>query len=516
MQDYARKIVGGTTIFGLAVIITSIIRIFGGVIISDLLGPKKYGIYGLIISLITLVTSFSNLGADVTVAKYISEWNVNEEFSKIKRLVITLGSLKISSGIIFCGITYLLLAKLFVTYYLIPEIEFFLKIASILIILTSIFGFLSSIVRGNLKIAYLSYLNIVNSIIRVFTSIFLIIIGFGVLGAIYGTILASLSAILLGSFFISKIQTMRETIKIKASSISLSQIIKFGINSWLGDLITQIYLTVPILFLGYFFIEQVAYYTIAFSILGVSSFIQGPLYVTLMPTYSELSAKEEISKIGNTYSQTLKFLFFTTFLLTIILTSLSREIFIVLYGAGSDYIHASPILMILSLAIVFRIVGTTNEAVLKGLGRTDLTLRLAILKTLFHLSLAFILIPIYGGIGIAASYATMGIIIGVIYNLSLTKKEIKVEINRSFIIKCFLALFITFVTGEIVKMLITNPYLLVMMVFISMSLIYGIFSGIIQIFNQNELDHIINLLQKSSMVKPIYLWFKLISKSNIR
>ncbi len=178
-----------------------IINYFFHFYIGKTLGPSDYGTFGVLLSIVYIIV-MPLMAIQTTLSKYVAELNARNERFEIYYLF--------SKSLKKIGMFGLIISVLFLT--LSPLLSSFLKIGVVspLIILGSsiVFAFLVSIVRGFLqglqrfKLLGLTFL--LESLSKVFFGIPLVMLGFGINGAIGGFALSFVLPLLVLLYFIRK------------------------------------------------------------------------------------------------------------------------------------------------------------------------------------------------------------------------------------------------------------------------------------------------------------------------
>lgn len=142
---------------------------------------------------------------------------------------------------------------------------------------------------------------------------------------------------------------------------------------------------------------EVGIYNVAFQIAALSIFLFSAITTITAPKYSELyyNDKENFKKTVRFSS---KLVFWTTgslSIMTIILSSWLMSIF------GEEFVSGSTILIILSIGNFINAFTGSSGVLLDMVGREHIRRNIHILNTSITLSLSFILIPLFGSIGLA-------------------------------------------------------------------------------------------------------------------
>jgi O-antigen/teichoic acid export membrane protein len=146
-----------------------------------MLGPEQYGVLGALFSLLYIVMVAAN-SITSTVSRFVTEFKTNKEYGKIKSLLV--GILKRTT---FLGVLLFLLMFLFRR-----QIGGFLKIDStLLILLVMVEGVLSLVspafsgaLNGLQRFFTTSAIGVVSAFVKLSFGVGLVLLGFGVAGAL--------------------------------------------------------------------------------------------------------------------------------------------------------------------------------------------------------------------------------------------------------------------------------------------------------------------------------------------
>ena len=300
MTQLARKVLKNTAFNSSSIIISGIGGLVFTVILARLLHPELFGIYHLALSVALVMLTFTDLGINRTMTRYVSyALGKNDKMSarsffryllKIKFLFALLTSLAL-----------VILAKPLAIYiFHKPELVLPLEIVGILIFFFSFMDFLDGTFVALQKFRYSALRSLIYEVSRLVIIPLFIILGYSVYGALVGLTLSVIVVVVVLFFFLSNKYSYLfkgETVKIESR-----RVLRF-----LG------YLTFSTLVAGLFFLhvdsimlgilmdaEDVGFYKAAFSI--VTTFI-GLVSATsvLFPVFTQLEGDELKNAFGKVF-----------------------------------------------------------------------------------------------------------------------------------------------------------------------------------------------------------------------
>lgn len=317
-----------------------------------LLGPENYGILAVLMSLVYIysvpVEAIENL-----ITNYTSKFNLKSEIGKIKFLMLK--SLK--TGFLFS--TFLFFLLFILSYFLSSflKINFWLIVFSNLIVITSFaIPIVRGVLQGRKKFSLYGASLITESILKLLISIALVILGFGVFGALWGIVFSAVISFIVSLEFNNKI------IKSKEERTKFKNIGKDGMNYLITMLVITIIMSLDIIFAKRFFSGEIAGQYAVLSMLGKIIFF-GTMAIgkAMFPLTSERNYKKEAT-IG---------LFKKSFGIVLVLSSIAVLVYLIfpeiiinmLYG--SAYLEFSNYLFYLGIAFGF--LSLTNLIFIYGL-----------------------------------------------------------------------------------------------------------------------------------------------------
>lgn len=482
------------------VIVGMIVKVFGLInrmIIARLLTSEGIGIYMMVMPTFTLLIALAQLGFPIAISKLISENNIKKQLSN-KSIVLKAFKISLINSSILM-ILLLLSAKFLSynllndkrTYYPILMLTFFIPLVSF-----------SSIIKGYLHgykiISVPSYSQLYEQIIRIATSITLVIIliPYSIELAVCGAIISlSIGEITSLAYMIYKIKNKRSwnqilynhqsektqdekaitkailTISLPATGSRLIgsvshffepiifsfAMISIGISS---NTVTKIY-------------GQITGYTL--SLLLVPSFFCIAVSTPLIPIISEAYAKKNNSKISHYLNLSIFLSFLSGCIFTIILTLYPKELMQLFFNTNEGVIFLSYMAPMFLIYYFQLPISTTLHAVNKAKSAMINTLIGAVLKI-------FIIYTLVRTPSVNVHGLTTAIIFNSIFvtiaDFIVLRKTIKMHYNVYTIISSIILLVITYFFGNILKTtaIISSSFLNILIIFIFYIIIVYIFN----------------------------------------
>lgn len=255
------------------------------------LSVVDYGILASLISLIMLPSLFSN-AIFPTVVSFAATYYASNKISMVKKLFVTLSKFSFIVGsVVFLGF-----------FAFSGQISSFFQVTqSTLITLAGINVFLgfmtivtTALIQAKLDFAFVSFVSFFSSLLKFAFGALFVLMGFGVAGAMWGMIAASL-----GGYLVTFIP-LRGVISHKSDSekVNVLSLLSFGAPAALIFFSLTSFITIDIILVKHFFPPFEAGLYAGLSLLGrIIFFVSSPVSMVLLPLLTQESAKKKnISK----------------------------------------------------------------------------------------------------------------------------------------------------------------------------------------------------------------------------
>jgi len=496
---------GGFNLFW-GVAISSIISAVGIIIIARLLSPSDYGIYSIALIAPTLIQIFRDLGIDQATIRFTAKYNEENQKSHIKSVLVAATTFEIIFGIILSLITYILSDVIGNSIFNRPDIVPLIQLASISILADALLKNAQSAFIGYEKMSYHSLTLIIQSILKTGLMAFFVVAGFGVYGAIMGFttayILTGIIAILLFYMIIYKQLENQKTTK-KEIAAQLKIMFRYGLPLSAATILGG--------FLGPFYSFLIAIYTtdilignfqVATNFALLLVLFVTPVTTILFPAFSKINAQKETETMKTVFQSSVKYASLLIIPATFAVMALAQPGVSTIFGEQYQF---TPFYLTLYVIIyLFTAVGYLSTGnLIKSQGKTDVTLKLAILAFITGMILSLTLIPTFGILGLIASQLIGGIP-SIIISLWWIKKHYKTTVNWKSSIKILLASAIASIPTYITATQLSLPNWLTLILGAAIYLVtYMITAPLIGAINQEDIQNIKEMLTSLGSITPI-------------
>ena len=454
---------------GIVLLGTVIGRVFGylsRMVIARFLGADDYGLIALGFAVMSIVATLSLVGMQSGIVRYVSFYKGKEDLGRIKGTIIS--SLKITlplslvlTFIVFWYANWISI-HVFHDANLAPVIRIF-SIGIPFFVLAQ--NFLSATV-GFQEVKYRVYTeNIFKEPLKLLAIVVFLLLGFDVIGAAWGWVLAIIVMPFLAFYFLEK--KVFPIFKTKVKAISMDkEILYFSFPLLFAGIAGLVMGWTDTLMLGYFTTStDVGIYNAALPTAQLIRSIPAAFAVIFFPVVSGLYARNKIEDLRRTYNAVTKWmlaLIFPVFLLTVLFP---EQIIKILFG--TEYIAGATALSILVFGFVFYATVGPTGAILQTYGRTKVVMMNTYIGAMMNFLLNLLLIPTYGITG--AAIAT-GISSSLLYilNFLFVYRIAKIQPFRLSHLKIiFASLIAVFVVYSMTKYVIgVSPFVLIPMLFV--------------------------------------------------
>lgn len=360
------------------IIAKNVIRFIIGIILARLLSPKEFGLIGMTIIFIVLSESFIDSGfgqalvrkKDCTQADYSTVFFYN--------LIIGL--------MLFSGL--FLSSRLIADFFNEPKLELILKVLSTGIIIRSITIIHDIIIIKRIDFRLKTKISIIASLGSGIFGIYFAYRGLGV----WSLVIKTLSMFALTSIFLWILNKWKPTLVF--SWQSFKELFSFGYKLLLSRLIKRIYDNIfSIVIAKFYSAEDLGFYTRANQFKHLSA---DTLTVVIQrvsfPILSTI--QDDLQRLKLTIKILLKSTMLLTFFFMLWLAVIAKPL--ILFLIGEVWLPAVILLQLLCFVGIFHPLQELNQSILKIQGRSDIILRLELLKKILIVPVIFL--GIFGGI----------------------------------------------------------------------------------------------------------------------
>lgn len=395
LNESLRKIAKGAGITFIGTMVGMFFGFFTRIVIARFLGPRDYGLFSLGDAALSIAMTLSMIGLATGIVRFVSFYKGQGDEGRIKGTIFS--SLKvglplglISTGVLFFGAEWISV-NLFHELNLMPILRIF-SIAVPFLILAQI---LLSVTVGFQDMKYNVYVrDLFQNIFRLPVIVILLVLGFGVLGAAVGWVIAIIAMPFLAFYFLEKKVFPIFNTKIKSVPIG-RELFSYSWPLIFVTVSAMMMKWIDTIMLGYFCTPyEVGIYNAISPVARLMIVVFGSFAGIFMPVISGLYSKGLHEELRKTYSVVTKWIFSIVFPVFLLMFLFSRQVIEILFGA--EYVSGALGLSLLAFAYLISSIVGLAERVISVVGRTKIIMGCMLAGACVNFVLNLYWIPIYG------------------------------------------------------------------------------------------------------------------------
>ena len=391
-------------------------------VIAKILTQADLGVISTLTFFYATFTVIAPFALHVSGTKYISEFLGKNELDKAADVGSTVIKLILRLSIVF--LTFFSIISFFLsTFYQSSN-------ALVFLIITFVASFIATI-----RITYLAQLqglqlfdkhaisSTFSIIISRLASLFLIILGAGLLGFALGILLGETVGLALTFFY------CHGSLPKSKGKYDSKLLFKFSFPVYMMMIVIVLSEWVDrILFLGVSSdLKALGIYELAIRGVGVLTIVWATIDVVILPVFSETFGRIGETALTPLLKKAIRYLAFMFFPAALGLASISKTVMLLLFGLA--YAEGSLPLMILSISSIFTAFSTVMGSTLKSIGETSVFVKISIISIVVDSFLVITLVPLYGILGAIIGKVASALTSFVYVSLEL-KSKIRLEIDK--------------------------------------------------------------------------------------
>ena len=370
-----------------------------GLIMARLLVPSDYGIVGMLAIFIGVSQTFVDSGFGQALIR--KQDRTEADCSTVFYFSIVMSFL--------CYLILFITAPFIAKFYEMSILESILRVQSLSIVISSLVSVNTAKLTINLNFKALAKINMVSSLISGIIGVVAAYNSFGVWALVIQDLLRNIMVVIM-TYFIC-----RWTPLLSFSTKSFKEFFSFGSRMLAANLLGTIYFNLNSLVIGKFYTaKDLGYYSRGTQIASYPvSNINGVISKVVFPILSKI--QDDTEKLINVYRKYICISSMLIFFCCSLLVALAEPL--VIFILTDKWHDAIIYLQIFSFSMMFDHLCTINLNLLLVKGRSDLILRLEIIKRIISLSILFASIP-FGVLAICISkviYTQIAVVINTYY-----------------------------------------------------------------------------------------------------
>jgi stage V sporulation protein B len=382
---------------------STVIMAVGSVVLTRLMSPAEYGLYGVALIPSYMIILFRDWGVNSAMTRFIANFKAAHKDTEARDIII--------AGLVFEAATGLILSflSIFSANYIAsnmfhrPESAFFISIVSVTIFSGSLLTAAQSAFIGFEKMGLNSLTLVCQSIVKALLGPVLVILGYSVLGAVTGYTISFLAAAMIGlaTLYFGLFRPLRTDKSSKPQvGKTLKVMMKYGvplsISSILSGLLMQFY---SFMMASHASDAMIGNYQAAVNFSVLLTFVTIPISTVLFPAFAKLDPKKERELLKTVFASSIKYTSMLMIPATMAIMALSAPLISTLFG--QRYTQAPFFLTLYVISSLFCVLGNISlGSFLSGLGETKTAMKQSILTLSIGLPLGFLLISSFDILGV--------------------------------------------------------------------------------------------------------------------
>ena len=481
-----RKIAKGA---GFALIGTLIGRAFGygsRIVIARFIGVDGYGLISLGFAALTMAAALAAIGLPSGITRYVSFYKGKEDARRIKGTIISAIKMNFPISVIFALLLFFGADWISIHVFHDANLTPILRIFSIAVPFLVLARDLLSATVGFQEMRYNVYTeNIFNEVLKLGAIVILVTLGFGVIGAAWGWVLAIVLMPFLAFYFLEKKVFPIFNTKIKAISTE-KELFAFSWPLIFVGMAGIVMGFMDTLMLGYFCSAyEVGIYNAA---LPTAMLIRMPVTALASifgPVITELYSREKYDDLRDTYSTVIKWVLSLSFPAFLLMALFSDDVIKILFGA--EYATGAEALVILAFGFFISTVLARASDIISASGRTKITMGCYLTGSVANFCLNLYLIPLFGINGAAMATALSSVFMAILYFIFAYRISKLQPFELNHLKPAFSAFVAVFIVYALTKYLIGVSFFSLVVMFLVFLALYFLFLLLIKAFDEHDL-----------------------------
>lgn len=489
----------------IGVSLSSVVTAISLILVLRLLdNPDAYGIITTALIFPIILTLFKDWGINSAMIKYLAQYRSENKTHRVKNVMVAGLLFELVTGVLLTLLCFLLAGFLATSVFHLPETKVLIEVASLTILADSFLKVSQSTFIGLERLEFHSLTLILNSGIRCFLAPLLVFLGYSVMGAIQGQIVAQVITGIIGliifyfAFFRNPTKETERKLDITGTlktllryglPISVSVIVAGFLPQFFNTLLTQTFKVAS----STSYTTALGNYQAAINFTVVITFFTVPIATVLFPAFSKLKAETEKETLRVVFQTSVKYGALLTLPVTLMIMVLSEPI--VFAVVGTKYTDAPFFLTLYSLIYLYAALGNLSLAnFLNGQGKTEITMKMALVTLGMGLLFGLILIPQFGVVGLIVTNLIAGLP-SLFMGLWWIKKHFGATIDWMSSTKIFLASCIAAGVTYLLLSQLNYSYLIELLLGgITFSLVYLVAAPLIRAVDKNDVTSLREML----------------------
>ena len=401
-------------------------------LMSRMLGPEGYGLYGLTLPFQGIFQILSAGGLPPAISKYVAEYNAKDEKALTRQVIYTATKFMVLMAILLSII--LLFSSDFIANEIFhkPLVVWPLRAVSLITPFSVIVGAMRGAFQGVYKNEYTVYNRMAEQLATIVFAVVFVYCGLyamgAVLGGAFGFIVSAITAVLLYKKYISPMFYSEDSLdlSLKEELKLLWMLICFAVPVAITALSEMAIYDVGTLVIGVFMLSRdVGFYNAADPISRIPLVISLSISTVLLPATAEAYVLKNQKLLQEYVVDCLRYCILTVIPMCVMISMFSMPLIQLLFGGV--YTPGSGVLSILVIGMSFYSIYMISSSILQGTGNPRLPMYILLCGTAVNIVLNTFFVQMMGILGAAiATTITTAILMIIIMFLVIRTTKISI------------------------------------------------------------------------------------------
>jgi O-antigen/teichoic acid export membrane protein len=421
---------GGFSLFW-GIVVSAVVSAVGLIVLARVMPPEDYGLYTIALAAPSLIGTFRDWGMNSAVTKYTAQYGAERKLAAMRSILLAGLVFEVILGLALSFLSFLLSGFI--------AADIFRRPITALIQISS-FTILAGAFSTAAQAAFVGREDMQpNSVMLVFQAFFravlcpvLVVLGFGASGAVVGYTVGLLGGGLVGVFLMFEIYNSLTQENGPTEPLRVGDTMKFmfryglplSFSSIFNSFLAQFYNVLIAIYASNFLIGN---YAVANNFAVLLTFFTTPIATMLFPAFSKLDSYKDKETLKIVFQSSVKYSSLLVIPPTVAVMALANPAVSALFG--EKYRSAPLFLALLAFNYLLTALGVLSAGnLISGQGKTGLFLKLAIVNTITGVTLAVLLVPRFGVVGLIVTTIFDGVP-GLIISLQWIKKHYDASVD---------------------------------------------------------------------------------------
>lgn len=425
----------------IGVVVSNVIMAIGTIILARLLLPSEYGLYSIALMPSLMIVLFRDWGINSAMTKYVAQFKAENKTEETRNVIVAGLIFETGTGLVLSLVSVILASFIASTILQRPDLAPLISIVSVAIFSGSLTTASQSTFIGLERMELNSFIMICQALVKALASPILVLLGYGILGAVLGYTLSFIVSGLLSIsiLYLVLFKKIKKTSNPKISIYkTLKHLLRYGLPLSISVIISGFLIQIYNLMMAYYCTDAlIGNFQICVKFTVLLIFFTLPISTVLFPAFAKLDPEKEQDLMKRIFETSVKYAALLVVPATAAVMVLSKPMIFTLFG--DQYTQAPWFLTLYVISYLFVGLGSLSLGnLLTGLGETKTILKMTLLTMFVGLSSAFLLIPNLGIIGVIITNVVAGIP-SMLWGLRWILKRYNVTVNWSSSLRIFVA-----------------------------------------------------------------------------